>query len=45
MPEWSGVLFQAAGTHGNVVGFPPDHGGLSLPELELAGSLVRSAGT
>ena len=42
MSESSGILFQAGNAHGNMVGFPPDHGqGLQLSELELVGSVAE----
>lgn len=45
MCERSGVLFQASDAHGDLVGFPPDHGrGLSLPEPELADSVAEVSG-
>ena len=42
----SGVLFQAANAHGDVVGFPPDHGrGCHCLNLSLVTLSLRSIGS
>ena len=45
MPESSGVLFQAAGARGDMVGFTPDHGrGCHCLNLSLLTLPLRSVG-